>query len=444
MTASSPNSEATGYWLISAILSAHEDDAERAVRAALDIIAAVAQLKTPAAEPLAVAHWHRDRDSGGWRAQRRGWRARACGGRDTRTSRLGCRLWPSPGQSLSPAPRSGCSAMCSICASSAGISSRALPSRCERGQSRARSNSESRFEAVRTARLTDLIGREDEINFSRDRQRLAWKGEGQVVLIAGEPGIGKSRLAAALARAHRDRAAHALALSMLALPHQQRAAPVHRPARAGGRIQAGRYARAKARKSSKRSSPSDAARFRAAAALFAALLSIPFGERYPPLAAQPNAAAPPDPGGTAGSNRGTRTTAADPVLVRGCSLGGCYLPRAARPDRRARPPAAGPGAVHLSAGVRAAMGRLAQCQHLDARRPRPPQCRKHDYPGDGRPPLARRSHGTDRRKTDGNPLFVEELTKAVLEAGILVEEAAGYRLDGPLPPLAIPATLQIR
>ena len=45
-------------------------------------------------------------------------------------------------------------------------------------------------------------------------------------------------------------------------------------------------------------------------------------------------------------------------------------------------------------------------------------------------------------KTDGNALFVEELTKAVLEAGILVEDAEGYRLDGPLPPLAIPATLQ--
>jgi predicted ATPase len=44
-------------------------------------------------------------------------------------------------------------------------------------------------------------------------------------------------------------------------------------------------------------------------------------------------------------------------------------------------------------------------------------------------------------KTDGNPLFVEELTKAVLEAGILIEDADGYRLDGPLPPLAIPATL---
>lgn len=45
-------------------------------------------------------------------------------------------------------------------------------------------------------------------------------------------------------------------------------------------------------------------------------------------------------------------------------------------------------------------------------------------------------------KTDGNPLFVEELTKTVLEADILIKDAEGYRLAGPLPPLAIPATLQ--
>src|SRR5262249_27596838 len=45
-------------------------------------------------------------------------------------------------------------------------------------------------------------------------------------------------------------------------------------------------------------------------------------------------------------------------------------------------------------------------------------------------------------KTDGNPLFVEELTKAVLETGILLEDDEGYRLEGPLPPLAIPETLQ--
>lgn len=45
-------------------------------------------------------------------------------------------------------------------------------------------------------------------------------------------------------------------------------------------------------------------------------------------------------------------------------------------------------------------------------------------------------------KTDGIPLFIEELTKMVLESGLLVDGGDRYVLDGPLPPLAIPATLQ--
>jgi TOMM system kinase/cyclase fusion protein len=44
-------------------------------------------------------------------------------------------------------------------------------------------------------------------------------------------------------------------------------------------------------------------------------------------------------------------------------------------------------------------------------------------------------------KTDGVPLFVEELTKMVLESGLLQEREQHYELTGPLPPLAIPATL---
>ena len=44
-------------------------------------------------------------------------------------------------------------------------------------------------------------------------------------------------------------------------------------------------------------------------------------------------------------------------------------------------------------------------------------------------------------KTDGVPLFVEELTKMVLESGLLQEREECYELTGPLPPLAIPATL---
>jgi class 3 adenylate cyclase/tetratricopeptide (TPR) repeat protein len=44
-------------------------------------------------------------------------------------------------------------------------------------------------------------------------------------------------------------------------------------------------------------------------------------------------------------------------------------------------------------------------------------------------------------KTDGVPLFVEELTKMVLESGLLQEREERYELTSPLPPLAIPTTL---
>jgi predicted ATPase len=44
-------------------------------------------------------------------------------------------------------------------------------------------------------------------------------------------------------------------------------------------------------------------------------------------------------------------------------------------------------------------------------------------------------------KTDGVPLFVEELTRMVLESGLLSEREERYELTGPLPPLAIPTTL---
>src|SRR5215831_14217406 len=44
-------------------------------------------------------------------------------------------------------------------------------------------------------------------------------------------------------------------------------------------------------------------------------------------------------------------------------------------------------------------------------------------------------------RTDGVPLFIEELTKSVLESGLLREEGDRYSLDSPLPPLAIPTSL---
>ena len=57
---------------------------------------------------------------------------------------------------------------------------------------------ESRFEAFHSTGLTDLVGREEELELLLRRWSRAKSGEGQVVLLSGEAGIGKSRLTAAL------------------------------------------------------------------------------------------------------------------------------------------------------------------------------------------------------------------------------------------------------
>jgi class 3 adenylate cyclase len=57
---------------------------------------------------------------------------------------------------------------------------------------------ESRFDALHASGLTELIGREEELELLLRRWSKAKGGQGQVVLLSGEPGIGKSRLTAAL------------------------------------------------------------------------------------------------------------------------------------------------------------------------------------------------------------------------------------------------------
>ena len=60
------------------------------------------------------------------------------------------------------------------------------------------SSVESRFEALHAGQLTDLVGRDEECELLLRRWSKAKTGEGHVVLLSGEAGIGKSRLTAAL------------------------------------------------------------------------------------------------------------------------------------------------------------------------------------------------------------------------------------------------------
>ena len=91
------------------------------------------------------------------------------------------------------------------------------------------SSAEGRFEAMHGSGLTDLVGREEELELLLRRWSRAKTGEGQVVLALRR---GRYRQVAAHGRATgtpRYRAAHARALFLLAAAYRQRALSDHRP-----------------------------------------------------------------------------------------------------------------------------------------------------------------------------------------------------------------------
>jgi class 3 adenylate cyclase len=301
--------------------------------------------------------------------------------------------------------------------------------------------SDSRFEAVRTTHQTNLVGRKDEVDFLVDRQRLAWKGQGQIVLICGEPGIGKSRIAVAFAKSiavephirlrYQCSSYHTnstLYPFMEQLKHAAKFDPGDTPAQQLDKLEA--------------MLAMGTSRAALVAPLFAALLSIPFGDRYPVLGLSP-----------AQQRRQTLAALVDqmeglarqqPIL---CIFEDVHwadatslelLDLAVERVRQLpilmlitfRPEYEAPWASLPNVSV-LALGRLdlqqvqIMVEQMTAGRRLPNEVMKQII-----------------AKTDGVPLFVEELTKTVLEADILVEDADCYRLNGPLPPLAIPATLR--
>ena len=77
----------------------------------------------------------------------------------------------------------------------------------------------SRFEALRADRLTPMVGRMDEIATLRRRWGQVKDGDGQVVLLSGEPGIGKSRFVATLCEQDWMRSTPHTELRLDSLPH---------------------------------------------------------------------------------------------------------------------------------------------------------------------------------------------------------------------------------
>src|SRR5215475_8061454 len=175
---------------------AHEDDAERAVRAGLDLIAAVTALKTPAslqtrvgiATGLVVV----GDLTGSGEAQERG----IVGETPNLAARLQGIAEPNT-VVIAEATRRLLGNLFEL----KDLGARDLKGVAEplRAWVALRASTvESRFEALHAAGLTALVGREEEIELLRRRWSRAKSGNGQVVLISGEPGIGKSRLTAAL------------------------------------------------------------------------------------------------------------------------------------------------------------------------------------------------------------------------------------------------------
>ncbi len=300
----------------------------------------------------------------------------------------------------------------------------------------------SRLEAAGSAGLTPLVGREQEIGLLRERWAQVKDGLGQVVLLSGEAGIGKSRLVQVLKEQ--------VAAEPQAWLTPCQCSPYHQHSALYPWID---LLERVVLRFEREESPSQKLRklegflvqyglpLAETVPLFAALLSLPLPTDYAPLGVAPEQ-----------QKQMTlhalltillRIAAQQPVLlvmedlhwVDPSTLELLSLVVDQGPTARilalctCRPDFSPPwtGRAHLT---HLTVHRLPRRQAVEVIR--------QVAHGKALPPEVVEQIVV---KTDGVPLFVEELTKMVLESGLLHEGEEHYTLTGPLPPLAIPATL---
>ena len=300
---------------------------------------------------------------------------------------------------------------------------------------------QSRFEAAVRSGLTPLVGREDELAFLHQRWTQAQTGNGQAVLVSGEPGIGKSRLMQELReRIASEEATH---IAFQCSPYHQNSAlypvtahlqrllqfaPHDTPDMKLDKLQQllGRY------------------RFPQAHTLplLAALLSLPHPEGVPSLTVSPQKQkeqlqavlvawlieeTEKQPVYTAWEDLHW----ADPSTLEVLDLLLTQVPTTRLlAVLTYRPEFVSPWGTH-SYLSQLTLSRLAE-SHVNVMVERVT----------GGKALPEEVVQQIVTKTDGVPLFVEELTKTILESGLVRAVNGHYELTGPLSSVAIPATLQ--
>jgi len=301
---------------------------------------------------------------------------------------------------------------------------------------------ESRLEARHAiGGVTPLVGREHEIALLLDRWEQAKDREGQVVLLSGEPGIGKSRIVQSLREMLRNEP-HTR-LSYYGSPYHQNTALhpfIEQLERAAGfkREDTPELQLYKLELLLSQAT----AQIREQAPLIARLLSISVGERYPPILLSPQRQK--EQTLEVLADQLSALAAQNPVLVvfedvqwidpTSIELLDLTIDRIQklpvlmvityRPDFTP----SWTGHTHVTSLSINRLGRrqgMTMIERITSGKSLPPAVLDQIL-----------------ERTDGIPLFVEELTKSVLESGLLREAEDTYQLTSLLPSLAIPTTLR--